>query len=73
MTGAVAMAVVWKILFSGDQMGLINNWLMNLGVIDEPIIWLTSATYLLRELHADRTVLERIYNRHNRTEQHLRF
>ncbi len=47
MTGAVAMAVVWKILFSGDQMGLINNWLMNLGVIDEPIIWLTSATYLL--------------------------
>ncbi len=29
MTGAVAMAVVWKIIFSGDQMGLINNWLMN--------------------------------------------
>ncbi len=47
MTGAVAMAVVWKILFSGDQMGLINNWLMNLGVIDEPIIWLTSASFLL--------------------------
>ncbi len=47
MTGAVAMAVVWKIIFSGDQMGLINNWLMNLGVIDEPIIWLTSAQFLL--------------------------
>lgn len=47
MTGATAMSVLWKIIFSGDQMGYINNWLMNLGVIDEPIIWLTNATYLL--------------------------
>ena len=41
------MTVLWKIIFSGDQMGYINNWLMNLGVIDEPIVWLTSADYLL--------------------------
>ncbi len=47
MTGTVAMTVLWKIIFSGDQMGYINNWLMNLGVIDEPIVWLTSADYLL--------------------------
>lgn len=47
MTGAVAMTVLWKIIFSGDQMGYINNWLMNLGILDEPIIWLTDARYLL--------------------------
>lgn len=47
MTGAVAMTVLWKIIFSGDQMGLINNWLMELGVLDEPIIWLSDKTYLL--------------------------
>ncbi len=47
MTGGVAMAVLWKIIFSGDQMGLLNSWLMELGIVDEPIIWLTSSTYLL--------------------------
>lgn len=47
MTGTVAMTVLWKIIFSGDQMGYINNWLMNLGILDEPIIWLVDARYLL--------------------------
>ena len=36
-----------KLRFIKYLQGLINNWLMNLGVIDEPIIWLTSATFLL--------------------------
>ena len=47
MTTGVAMSVLWKILFTGDQTGYINSWLMDLGVINEPIIWLTNATYLL--------------------------
>lgn len=47
LTGAVAMTVLWKIIFSGDQMGYLNSWLMELGVLDEPIIWLTNKTYLL--------------------------
>ncbi len=47
MTAGVAMTVVWKVIFSGDQTGLLNSWLIDLGVITEPIIWLTNATYLL--------------------------
>lgn len=47
MTTGVAMTVLWKVIFSGDQTGLLNSWLMSLGVITEPIIWLTSTAYLL--------------------------
>lgn len=47
MTGATAMTVLWKIIFSGDQMGYLNSWLMKLGIINEPIIWLVDSRYLL--------------------------
>lgn len=47
MTGGVAMTVLWKIMFSGDQTGYINSWLMNIGIINEPIIWLVNTEYLL--------------------------
>ncbi len=47
MTTGVAMSVLWKIMFTGDQTGYINSWLMDIGVISEPIIWLTNQQYLL--------------------------
>lgn len=47
MTTGVAMSVLWKIMFTGDQTGYINSWLMDIGVINEPIIWLTNSNYLL--------------------------
>lgn len=47
MTAGVAMTVVWKVIFSGDQTGILNSWLMSIGAINEPIIWLISADYLL--------------------------
>ena len=47
MTTGVAMTVLWKIMFTGDQTGYFNSWLMDLGVINEPIIWLVNADYLL--------------------------
>ena len=47
MTTGVAMTVLWKVIFSGDQAGLLNSWLMELGIITEPIIWLTNTAYLL--------------------------
>jgi multiple sugar transport system permease protein len=47
MTGAASMTVLWKIIFSGDQMGYLNSFLMRLGVIDAPIIWLVDSRYLL--------------------------
>lgn len=37
MTAGVAMAVVWKALFSGDQTGYLNSFLMGLGLVREPI------------------------------------
>ncbi len=40
VTSAVAVAVVWKWIFNGD-FGLINYYLIQLGVINEPIRWLT--------------------------------
>ena len=47
LTTGVAMTVLWKVIFSGDQTGLLNSFLMSLGVIDEPVIWLVNTNYLL--------------------------
>ena len=47
MTAGVAMAVVWKTLFSGDQTGYLNSFLLGLGVLQEPIQWLQSPQYLM--------------------------
>lgn len=47
MIGGVAIAVLWKIIFSGDQLGYANSFLMKLGIITDPIKWLIDARYLL--------------------------
>jgi multiple sugar transport system permease protein len=47
MTSGVAMAVVWRVLFSGDQMGYINSLLMRTGIITEPIQFLQSTEFLM--------------------------
>jgi multiple sugar transport system permease protein len=47
MTSGVAMAVVWRTLFSGDQTGYLNSFLMGLRLIREPIQWLQSPHYLM--------------------------
>jgi len=47
MTGGVAMATVWRILFSGDQAGYINSLLLRMGAITEPIEFLTSPVFLM--------------------------
>ena len=47
MTAGTTMTVIWQVLFSGDQLGYINNMLMRLGVITEPIKFLQSTTWLL--------------------------
>lgn len=40
VTSAVAAAVVWKWIFNGDY-GLLNYYLIRLGIISEPILWLS--------------------------------
>lgn len=47
MTTGVAMSVVWKTFFSGDQNGYLNSFLLGLNVIQEPIQWLQSPQYLM--------------------------
>jgi len=47
MTTGVAMTVVWKTLFSGDQNGYLNSFLLGLRAIQEPVQWLQSPQYLM--------------------------
>lgn len=46
-TGGIALAVIWKILFSGDRLGYLNNLLISLGAIDAPIAWLVEEQWIL--------------------------
>ncbi|WNB92642.1 sugar ABC transporter permease [Bacillus sp. NEB1478] len=48
MTAGVAMAVVWTIIFSGDETGYLNSLLITMGVLFEPIQWLQSPEYLMK-------------------------
>lgn len=47
LTMGVALASMWRIIFSGDANGYLNSWLMNWGVILEPIQFLQSPEYLM--------------------------
>lgn len=38
---------VWKLIFSSDQYGLINGFLMKFGFLSEPIGWLTDEAYIM--------------------------
>lgn len=42
--------VIWGIIFSGDQYGYINGFLMELGIITEPYQWLTNPKYMMAVL-----------------------
>ena len=39
ITSGIAMSTVWLYFFSSDRYGLINNVLLNIGIIDDPILW----------------------------------
>ncbi|MCR5323224.1 MAG: sugar ABC transporter permease [Lachnospiraceae bacterium] len=47
ITSGVAMSTIWMVAFSGDRLGYINNFLLNHGFIDEPILWNTDPTYIM--------------------------
>lgn len=38
---------IWRIIFSGDRYGLANGFLVNLGLIIDPIQWLRTEDYIL--------------------------
>lgn len=39
--------LIWAIMFSGDAYGYINAFLMQFGIINAPILWLTNPQYML--------------------------
>ncbi|WP_256984374.1 MULTISPECIES: carbohydrate ABC transporter permease [Paenibacillus] len=47
MAGGVALSVVWIAAFSGDRVGYLNNFLLQMGWIDSQITWLQDPKYLL--------------------------
>lgn len=47
MTSAVTMAAVWQTLFSGDQSGYLNSFLLGMNIIQAPVQWLQSPAYLM--------------------------
>ncbi len=47
MTAGIAMGVIWTVLFSGDSTGYLNSLLLNIGLIEEPIQFLTSPDHLM--------------------------
>ena len=47
MTMGVAMTVVWRTVFLGNQSGIANYVLTQLGVITEPIIWMLDTNYIM--------------------------
>ena len=35
------VTAIWQLIFSGDQYGYLNSWLMKFGVINSPVQWFT--------------------------------
>jgi multiple sugar transport system permease protein len=46
LVGGIAMQVVWVVIFNGDANGYLNSFLLNSGLIEEPIQWLQSTKHL---------------------------
>ncbi len=47
ITSGIAMSTVWMVLFSSDRRGYLNDWLLQIGLIDEPILWNTDPKYIM--------------------------
>lgn len=47
MVGPIMIQVIWKTIFSGDQGGIANTILKELGIIDQPLQWLISSEYFM--------------------------
>lgn len=47
MTGGVMLSTVWSVIFNGSESGYLNYLLLRFGIIDTPIVWLSSEDHLL--------------------------
>jgi len=39
--------MIWALIFSGDAYGYINGVLMNLGILDQPVLWLSDPKFMM--------------------------
>jgi len=47
ITAGVAMSVLWKVIFSGDEAGYLNSLLLQFGFIAEPIQFLQNPNFIM--------------------------
>lgn len=52
LTGGIAMSIVFLPLLSGDRIGYLNSLLLQLNLISEPQLWVTSKEYLMTSMIA---------------------
>ncbi|WP_019536198.1 carbohydrate ABC transporter permease [Paenibacillus ginsengihumi] len=50
LTAGIAMSIVWLPLLSGDRIGYLNSFLLELGILDEPKLWVTDKAYLMNSM-----------------------
>lgn len=47
LISGVAVSTIWAATFAGDRTGYLNNILIQMGIINEPVAWLQSSDYLM--------------------------
>ncbi|MCU6710928.1 sugar ABC transporter permease [Paenibacillus sp. J5C_2022] len=47
LSAGVALTVVWLVLFSGDRIGYLNHFLLSVGLLDEPVLWLQNPKHFM--------------------------
>ncbi len=47
IVSGIAMSIVWMYILSGDRYGLLNHYLMELGILNEPFLWLENVRSML--------------------------
>lgn len=47
LSAGVAMSVVWLVIFNGDRIGYLNNFLLSIGVVQDPQLWLQDPQYFM--------------------------
>ena len=49
---------IWKVLFSGDSYGYLNSFLLSMGLITEPVVWLKNPDFIAGLQNINRELYE---------------
>lgn len=50
LTGGVVMQIIWLPLLAGDRIGYLNSFLLKIGLISEPQLWVLDPAYLMNAM-----------------------